>query len=86
MSRYTLETPLRPDCPKRQILVWFGYDTTLTAGMQSDLAKHGILVAWMAIPALLLIASAIGMKFYPLHGKQWDDDKAALQVRHSNDG
>ena len=65
------------------IAKWFGYDTTLTAGMQSSLAKHGILVAWMAIPALLLIASAIGMKFYPLYGKQWEDDKAALAKRHS---
>ena len=65
------------------IAKWFGYDTTLTAGMQSALAKHGVLVAWMAIPALLLIASAIGMKFYPLHGKQWEDDKAALAARHS---
>ena len=67
------------------IAKWFGYDTTLTAGMQSALAKHGILVAWMAIPALLLIASAIGMKFYPLHGKQWEDDKAALAEKHTHD-
>ncbi|MBQ6092867.1 MAG: MFS transporter [Clostridia bacterium] len=64
------------------IAKWFGYDTTLTAGMQSDLAKHGVLVAWMAIPAILLFASAIGMKFYPLHGKQWDEEKAELAKRH----
>ena len=64
------------------IAKWFGYDTTLTAGMQSQTAKHGILVAWMAIPAILLIASAIGMKFYPLHGKKWDEEKAELAERH----
>ena len=64
------------------IAKWFGYNTELQAGMQSATAKHGILVAWMAIPALLLIISAIGMKFYPLHGKGWDDQKASLARRH----
>lgn len=67
------------------IAKWFGYDTTLTAGMQSEMAKQGILVAWMAIPALLLILSAVGMKFYPLYGKKWDDEKAALAKRHGED-
>ena len=66
------------------IAKWFGYDTTLTAGMQSALAKHGILVAWMAIPALLLIISAIGMKFYPLHGKKWDEEKESLAQKHKD--
>ena len=65
------------------IAKWFGYDTTLTAGLQSPMAKQGILVAWMAIPALLLILSAVGMKFYPLYGKKWDDQKAELAERHA---
>ena len=64
------------------IAKWFGYDTSLQAGLQSTLAKHGILVAWMAIPALLLILSAVGMKFYPLFGKRWDAEKAALAEKH----
>ena len=67
------------------IAKWFGYDTALTAGMQSDMAKQGVLVAWMAIPAILLVLSAVGMKFYPLFGKKWDDDKAALAARHAED-
>ncbi|MBR0510918.1 MAG: MFS transporter [Clostridia bacterium] len=68
------------------IAKWFGYDTTLTAGMQSPMAKQGVLVAWMAIPALLLVLSSVGMKFYPLFGKKWDDEKAALTARHTGDG
>ncbi len=68
------------------IAKWFGYDTALTAGLQSATAKQGILVAWMAIPAILLILSAVGMKFYPLFGKKWDDEKAALAARHAEDG
>ena len=67
------------------IAKWFGYDTALTAGLQSETAKHGILVAWMAIPAILLILSAVGMKFYPLFGKKWDDEKASLASRHAED-
>ncbi len=67
------------------IAKWFGYDTALAAGQQSALAKHGILVAWMAIPAVLLILSAVGMKFYPLYGNQWNDKKALLAERHTGD-
>ncbi len=64
------------------IAKWFGYNTELPAGMQSALAKHGVLVAWMAIPALLLLISAVGMKFYPLFGKKWDDEKESLAEKH----
>ena len=66
------------------IAKWFGYDTSLAAGMQSAMAKHGVLVAWMAVPALLLIVSAVGMRFYPLYGKQWDEQKAALAKKHES--
>ena len=66
------------------IAKWFGYNTELAAGLQSETAKHGVLVAWMAIPAVLLIISAISMKFYPLYGKKWDEQKQALAERHSS--
>ena len=64
------------------IAKWFGYDTALAAGMQSALAKQGVLVAWMAVPALLLALSAVAMKFYPLFGKGWEEQKTALARRH----
>ena len=67
------------------IAKWFGYNTELAAGLQSETAKHGVLVAWMAIPAVLLIISAVSMKFYPLYGKKWDEQKQALAERHSED-
>ncbi|MBQ6267001.1 MAG: MFS transporter [Clostridia bacterium] len=60
----------------------FGYDTTLAAGLQSDWAKQGVLVAWMAVPALLLVICAISMKFYPLAGAQWAQTKRELELRH----
>ncbi len=67
------------------IAKWFGYNTALAAGMQSPWAKQGVLVAWMAIPAVLLAISAVGMKFYPLHGAKWDAEKAELAARHAQD-
>lgn len=60
----------------------FGYDTTLASGMQSEWAKQGVLVAWMAVPAALLIICAISLKFYPLAGEKWDETKRALEEKH----
>lgn len=64
------------------IAKWFGYDTTLAAGMQSATAKHGVLVAWMAVPAILMAITAISMKFYPLHGEKWFEEKRQLEQKH----
>lgn len=61
----------------------FGYDNTLSAGMQSAGAKAGILVAWMAVPAALLFLSALSMKWYPLHGEKWQKAKAELARKHA---
>ena len=63
----------------------FGYDTTLAAGLQSDWAKQGVLVAWMAAPAALLVICAICMKFYPLAGEQWAQTKRELELRHHSE-
>ena len=60
----------------------FGYDTTLASGMQSEWAKQGVLVAWMAVPAALLIICAVSLKFYPLAGEKWDETKRALEEKH----
>lgn len=61
----------------------FGYDMTLTAGMQSEMAKQGILVAWMAVPAAMLVICAICMKFYPLDGEKWIETKQKLIEKHN---
>ena len=50
--------------------------------MQSEWAKQGVLVAWMAVPAALLIICAISLKFYPLAGEKWDETKRALEEKH----
>lgn len=62
----------------------FGYDMSLAAGQQSAMAKQGVLVAWMAIPAAMLIICAISLKFYPLAGEKWNETKQKLIALHSS--
>ncbi|MCR4594565.1 MAG: MFS transporter [Clostridiales bacterium] len=61
----------------------FGFDKSIKTAEQSDWAKQGILVAWMAIPAVLLIICAFSLKFYPLSGKKWDEAKKELDEKHN---
>ncbi len=65
------------------IINYFGYNAD-SIGAQTEAAKQGILVAWMAIPAVLLIITAISLKWYPLNGKKWDEIKLQLERKHLN--
>ena len=67
------------------IISWFGFDKTIATAMQAPAAKQGILVAWMALPALLLVICAVSLKFYPLAGEQWLKTKKELEERHKDD-
>jgi len=60
----------------------FGYDMAAAAGNQTATAKQGLLVAWMAVPAILLVFCAIAMRFYPLAGQKWDETKRRLEEKH----
>lgn len=64
-----------------EIIGIFGYDTNMV-GKQTEWAKHGILVAWMAIPAVLLIITAISLKWYPLYGEKWEKIKNSIEEKH----
>ena len=54
------------------------------SGCLEKWAKQGVLVAWMAIPALLLIITAISLKWYPLHGEKWDKIKLSIEEKHKD--
>jgi Na+/melibiose symporter-like transporter len=51
---------------------------------QSMTTKNGFFIAWFLIAAILLVLSAIAMYFFPLHGKKWLDEKAALAKKHAD--
>ncbi|MGP1418922.1 MAG: MFS transporter [Sphaerochaetaceae bacterium] len=61
----------------------FGYDQTLAGGLQGETARNGILVAWMAIPAALLIACFFILRAYPLDGSAWEETKLRLAHQHA---
>ena len=67
------------------ILSWFGFDREIEIAAQSDWAKHGLLVAWMAIPAVLLVICAVSLRFYPLAGEKWHETKRALEEKHAKE-
>ena len=63
-------------------LAAFGYNQDLGKCIQSASAQTGILVGWVALPALLLFACFALLHFYPLAGSTWDKIKDSLAVIH----
>ncbi len=46
-------------------------------------AKNGLFLCWFLITGILLILSFIAMWFFPLHGKEWDETKRELSIKHA---
>ncbi len=64
------------------ILTTFGYNQELAKGAQSFNAQTGVLVGWVAVPAMLLYACFALLHFYPLAGEAWDKIKHGLAQIH----
>ena len=64
------------------IIAAYGYDQTLSKGMQSSSAETGIIVAWMLVPFILLTTCFLIMKLYPLAGPKWKETKNKLALIH----
>jgi len=59
-----------------------GYNQSLAKGMQSASAEAGIVQAWFLVPAILLLACAVILQWYPLDGPKWEQIKSHLAVVH----
>ena len=59
-----------------------GYDQSLAKGMQSASAEAGIVRAWFLVPAILLLACAVILQWYPLDGPDWEQIKTHLTIVH----
>ena len=64
------------------VLAAFGYNQKLAKGAQSAYAQTGMLVGWVAVPAILLFACFALLHFYPLAGDAWDKIKHRLALIH----
>jgi len=65
-----------------QTLIIFGYNQDLAKGTQSFNAQTGVLVGWVAVPAILLYACFALLHFYPLAGDAWEQIKHKLGQIH----
>ena len=66
------------------MLLWFGFNQDVSMIEQTDLAKLGIKLSWLLIPAVLLLICAISIQlFYPLHGPKWAAIKEDLTKIHN---
>lgn len=63
-------------------IAYFGYVTGEPKGTQSTMAETGIIIAWMLVPAILLLICFLVMKWYPLAGPEWKETKTKLQKIH----
>ena len=59
-----------------------GYDQSLAKGMQGAPAEVGIVRAWFFMPAILVLACAAILQWYPLDGPSWEKIKTHLAVVH----
>jgi GPH family glycoside/pentoside/hexuronide:cation symporter len=64
------------------ILAAFGYNQELAKGAQSASAQTGVLVGWVAVPAILLYTCFALLHFYPLAGEAWEQIKHQLGQIH----
>ena len=62
------------------VIVYFGFQAK--AQTQSINAQLGIMIAFTLIPAILLLFSALIMKFFPLDGPEWNKQKSELKRIH----
>ncbi len=49
---------------------------------QTQVAKDGFFFCWLLITGILLVLSFVAMLFYPLHGKEWNEQKEKLSNEH----
>ena len=66
-----------------EVIVAFGF-VVPTGGIQTqtDMALIGLLFAFCIIPALLLVLTALTLRWYPLDGPEWLDKKRHIMELH----
>ncbi|MBA7592870.1 hypothetical protein ES708_35069 [subsurface metagenome] len=63
------------------IIAVFGFDNE--AATQTPDAQLGIMIGFTIIPAVLILIAALVIKFFPLSGPKWKEQKMELQRIHA---
>ncbi len=63
------------------IIASFGFDNE--AAIQTPDAQLGIMIGFTIIPAVLILIAALVIKFFPLSGPKWKEQKLELQRIHA---
>ena len=60
----------------------FGFKDGVGASGQPESAFMGVMVAFTLIPAIFMFIAAFIMRYYPLDGPEWDEEKRKIQKIH----
>jgi Na+/melibiose symporter-like transporter len=65
-------------------MVAFGYvnDEEISVSEQLPSVSTGVLLAFTLVPIICLIIAIIALKFFPLDGEKWQDQKRQLRRIH----
>jgi len=63
------------------IIAFFGFDNKVAT--QTPNAQLGIMIGFTIIPAVLILIAALVIKFFPLSGPKWKEQKMELQRIHA---
>jgi GPH family glycoside/pentoside/hexuronide:cation symporter len=58
----------------------FGFKSQISD--QTSSAQFGIMIGFTIIPAIFILFSAVAMKYFPLKGKEWQEEKKKLAKIH----
>ena len=62
------------------VIIIFGFQRA--SNTQSANAQLGIMIGFAAIPAIFILLSALAIKFFPLDGAAWNEQKSNLKKVH----
>ncbi len=66
------------------IMVTFGYnnDENVKVSEQLPSVSTGVLIAFTIVPIICLSIAVLALKFFPLDGEKWKEQKRELQMKH----
>jgi len=64
------------------LIIISSYGFQRAAQTQTETAQLGIMIGFTILPALFILISVIAIKFFPLDGPEWNEQKLQLKKIH----